>query len=88
MEKKLLKLIKIINMLRETILDIIIILFLFASFPCNAAERSYIITNWDGLSNANPTCFYQDNDGLLWIGTWDGLNVYDGNNFLIMELIE
>lgn len=85
MEKKLLKLIKIINMLRETILDIIIILFLFASFPCNAAERSYIITNWDGLSNANPTCFYQDNDGLLWIGTWDGLNVYDGNNFKIYK---
>lgn len=34
-----------------------------------------------GLSNNWVICFYKDSRGYLWIGTWDGLNKYDGNNF-------
>lgn len=32
----------------------------------------------EGLSQGNVTCMMQDHMGLMWIGTWDGLNVYDG----------
>ncbi|NJM16230.1 MAG: hypothetical protein HC896_13400, partial [Bacteroidales bacterium] len=34
-----------------------------------------------GLSNNWVTCFFKDSRGFLWIGTWDGLNKYDGNRF-------
>jgi signal transduction histidine kinase/ligand-binding sensor domain-containing protein len=36
-----------------------------------------------GLSNANVTCFQQDNLGFMWIGTADGLNRYDGYQFKV-----
>ncbi len=32
----------------------------------------------EGLSQSNITCIYQDKDGFMWFGTWDGLNKYDG----------
>lgn len=48
----------------------------------NASEyRVRHITNADGLSNSSVNMIFQDSDGLLWIGTWDGLNRYDGSHF-------
>jgi signal transduction histidine kinase/ligand-binding sensor domain-containing protein len=32
----------------------------------------------EGLTQGNVTCMMQDHQGLMWFGTWDGLNVYDG----------
>lgn len=64
---------------------IIIFAFAFYAPMSHGAIRNYVLTNWDGLSNANPTSFYQDPTGLLWIGTWDGLNVYDGRSFRIFK---
>lgn len=40
------------------------------------------LTSYDGLSNSSINCLTQDTDGLLWIGTWDGLNCYDGATIL------
>jgi hypothetical protein len=37
------------------------------------------ITEADGLSDKNVTSIVQDNRGLMWIGTNNGLNRYDGN---------
>ncbi|HEY9262531.1 ligand-binding sensor domain-containing protein, partial [Chitinophaga sp.] len=34
-----------------------------------------------GLSNNAVTSIYQDHNGLMWFGTYDGLNRYDGYNF-------
>ncbi|UYQ95834.1 response regulator [Chitinophaga horti] len=36
-----------------------------------------------GLSNNAITTIYQDAHGFMWIGTYDGLNRYDGYNFRI-----
>lgn len=36
-----------------------------------------------GLSNNAVTCIYQDHNGFMWFGTYDGLNRYDGNNFVV-----
>lgn len=35
----------------------------------------------NGLSSNTVWCVVQDNDGLMWFGTNDGLNKYDGYNF-------
>ncbi|MGS0526139.1 ligand-binding sensor domain-containing protein [Zobellia nedashkovskayae] len=39
----------------------------------------------DGLSNNSITDLVSDNDGVLWIATWDGLNSYNGNTFTVYK---
>jgi DNA-binding response OmpR family regulator/ligand-binding sensor domain-containing protein/signal transduction histidine kinase len=39
------------------------------------------LDNRNGLSNSSINAILQDKDELLWIGTWDGLNRYDGAHF-------
>ena len=43
------------------------------------------LDNTKGLSNSSVNTIFQDSENLLWIGTWDGLNRYDGNNFKIFR---
>jgi signal transduction histidine kinase/CheY-like chemotaxis protein/ligand-binding sensor domain-containing protein/AraC-like DNA-binding protein len=43
------------------------------------------LDNTKGLSNSSVNCIFQDSQNLLWIGTWDGLNRYDGNDFKIFR---
>jgi len=43
------------------------------------------LDNTKGLSNSSVNSIFQDSENLLWIGTWDGLNRYDGNNFKIFR---
>lgn len=59
------------------------IIFLFLLLPVFiCAQRSNIkfdhITIKDGLSQSNITSIIQDYKGLMWFGTQDGLNVYNG----------
>ena len=52
------------------------------------SDFKYIIEQLDnskGLSNSSVNAIFQDSENLLWIGTWDGLNRYDGNNFKIFR---
>ena len=39
----------------------------------------------DGLSNSAVLSFYKDDKGLMWIGTYDGLNCYDGNKMEVFR---
>lgn len=41
------------------------------------------ISESDGLSDNRITCFLKDHTGFMWIGTENGLNRYDGNEFRI-----
>lgn len=43
------------------------------------------LSNEDGLSNSAITCIHQDSDGLMWFGSWDGLNRYDGSNITVFK---
>lgn len=36
-----------------------------------------------GLSQNSVYCLLQDSKGFMWIGTWDGLNKYDGYKFVV-----
>ncbi|WP_051538810.1 hybrid sensor histidine kinase/response regulator transcription factor [Prolixibacter bellariivorans] len=53
-----------------------------------ADERQFEIrplTNSNGLSNSSVNAIFQDSDHVLWIGTWDGLNRYDGHAIQIFR---
>ncbi len=43
------------------------------------------LTVEDGLSESVVNAIWQDQLGLLWFGTQDGLNKFDGNNFTIFK---
>ncbi|UMB54187.1 response regulator [Lutibacter sp. A64] len=54
----------------------------------NNGDEKYFIEQLDntiGLSNSSINTIFQDSDDLLWIGTWDGLNRYDGTSFKIFR---
>ena len=38
-----------------------------------------------GLSNNSVRCIYQDHNGFMWFGTYDGLNRYDGYGFKVFR---
>lgn len=49
------------------------------------AQKQYRFLQYnfsDGLSQNSISCIYQDKDGLIWIGTQDGLNSFDGSKFV------
>ncbi|MFD1629171.1 two-component regulator propeller domain-containing protein [Pseudopedobacter beijingensis] len=39
----------------------------------------------DGLSQSTVRCMLQDRKGFMWFGTRDGLNKYDGYNFIVYK---
>lgn len=64
--------------------------FLFLTFNCvltlqASAYNLKQISSRDGLSNSSVYCMLQDNQRFLWIGTYDGLNMYDGRNIHIYK---
>jgi signal transduction histidine kinase/ligand-binding sensor domain-containing protein/DNA-binding NarL/FixJ family response regulator len=63
-----------------------IILVLLISLPgfCTIGQELYFksLTVNDGLTQHDVSCFLQDSFGFIWIGTYDGLNRYDGFNVL------
>lgn len=41
------------------------------------------LTTADGLSQSTVNCILKDKYGFMWFGTQDGLNRYDGHNFIV-----
>jgi len=56
-----------------------------AEVPAAAGARFRNLDLESGLSQSTVTCMLQDSRGFLWLGTWDGLNRYDGNGFTIFR---
>ncbi len=71
--------------LRHTRLYILTI-FLIVTNLLFAQNQTYIptvqyFTTEHGLSHRDVKCIFQDRDGMIWIGTKNGLNRFDGYNF-------
>jgi len=41
--------------------------------------------NRSGLSNSSINFLFSDRSNLLWVGTWDGLNLYNGSGFHVFN---
>ncbi len=65
-----------------------ILLFLLSTFVVPGQDinlRFQHITSEQGLSQNTIDCIMQDSRGFMWFGTWNGLNRYDGYNFLVFK---
>lgn len=45
----------------------------------------YQLTEQNGLSDNQVTCFFPDSRRFMWIGTKDGLNLYDGSAIRVFK---
>ena len=74
------------TMFRSTIF-IFFILLLIARTPCAAFSDppvKYLGID-QGLSNNGVISIFQDHNGFMWFGTFDGLNRYDGYSFKVFR---
>ncbi|MFD2744680.1 MULTISPECIES: hybrid sensor histidine kinase/response regulator [Sphingobacterium] len=70
-------------------MKILLILLLFAAGISTAKSENnppirYIGIE-KGLSNNNVTSIFEDRDGFMWFGTFDGLNRFDGYQFMVFK---
>ncbi|MBI2416463.1 MAG: hypothetical protein HYV28_00860 [Ignavibacteriales bacterium] len=57
----------------------------FCMFPVSSSAEQLQFRNVgieSGLSQSAIITMMQDHDGFMWIGTWDGLNMYDGYKYI------
>lgn len=57
---------------------LILLIFVIAANPSSQAWNLCNISNADGMTNSAALSLCQDYDGLLWIGTCEGINIFDG----------
>ncbi|MDN5296314.1 MAG: hypothetical protein PWQ71_420 [Bacteroidota bacterium] len=65
-----------------------IIYIFFLALPITGYAIDFdieILTNKDGLSNSSINVIFQDSNQLMWFGTWDGLNLYNGREFQVYK---
>lgn len=63
----------------------ILLFFLFTLYSFGQQIKFENFTTNQGLSNNSVVDIESDQDGGLWIATWDGLNYFDGYNFKIFK---
>ncbi len=63
----------------------ITLLSLLLALPLQAYQFTHFNTTNSGISYDGISCFLQDSRGFMWIGTYKGLNRYDGSNFYVYD---
>lgn len=74
----------------QKIIHTLITIFIFLPFLSFGAQNAYFehLKVSNGLSHYSVNSLYQDEHGLIWIGTRDGLNRYDGNEITVYKQIK
>lgn len=65
---------------RNIICTLLVFSFTIA-FHSRSQTISRHLSNLNGLSNNSINCIFQDTGHNIWIGTWDGLNAFNGREF-------
>lgn len=75
------------NMRIRQLLYLISCLFVFCPSSGKSQEImfNHLTTN-NGLSNNSVRCLYQDKKGFIWMGTRNGVNLYNGNEFITYKV--
>lgn len=61
-------------------------IYFYTFFYISAQNIGYIhLSSKNGLSGDLVNCLWQDKTGLMWIGTNNGLNLYDGYHFTLFK---
>ncbi|MEJ2545994.1 MAG: two-component regulator propeller domain-containing protein, partial [Calditrichaceae bacterium] len=67
----------------------LLFIFLYSIITYSFAQPEILrfkhITTDDGLSQSTIYCIIKSRDGYMWFGTADGLNRYDGYEFVIYK---
>lgn len=71
------------NKLRVIHTLLLIILLGLFSTKLSSENTMKQLTNLNGLSNNSVNCIFEDSDNIIWFGTWDGLNSYNGRDFKV-----
>ena len=74
------------NCLAHHIISLLILWLCSHILPVNAYNLRQF-SNKNGLSNSAILSLYQDEKGVIWIGSCDGLNIYDGNSIYLYHTI-
>ena len=59
-----------------------VLLYPQASFGQKLKSQIRHYSTADGLSHDGVLCMTRDREGFMWFGTWDGINRFDGSNFI------
>jgi ligand-binding sensor domain-containing protein len=70
---------------KEVLGFFIAIFFSFGSVAQQSNIKFSHLTIKDGLSQSDVSTVLQDSKGLMWFGTQDGLNVYNGFDFQVFS---
>ena len=62
----------------------LLLLFVFTAKAQNQALLTHFTTD-QGLSQNTVVSVHKDQKGLMWFGTWDGLNKFDGYRFTVYK---
>ena len=66
-------------------LPVFFALTLVVQYSSNGQKSNYFTTQYttsDGLPHNRIEAIVQDKSGLIWLGTWNGLSRFDGNDFI------
>jgi len=69
---------------KRSFLLILLVFLLLKSFS-QVKSGIYHYSTAEGLSDKRILCIVKDNEGFIWVGTWLGMNRFDGHNFLTFK---
>lgn len=76
---------RFLKMLSRLFLVFIVVFSRYSQVLADEIERFEHLNSRDGLSQNSVLSIYCDNKGFIWLGTFDGLNRYDGYTFRIFK---
>ncbi len=59
----------------------------FSAARSNPSDQFFLqqLDNRNGLSNSAINHIFQDSENMIWVATWDGLNMFDGTSFHVFN---